>query len=119
MGKYTYVGSTGYSVVDYVLISEAIINAISKFSIGEPNILSDHCAVYFSLCSAKITVQSNNARDIQSGERVSKKFVWKAEKTQNYRDRIDFYEEEFSRLQTGLSQATSGQDINENIERFF
>ena len=52
-------------------------------------------------------------------ERVSKKFVWQSEETQNYRDRIGFYEEEFVRLQTGFSQVTSGQDVNENIEQFY
>ena len=51
--------------------------------------------------------------DTQLDERVSKKFVWQSEETQNYR------EEEFVRLQTGFSQVTSGQDVNENIEQFY
>ena len=47
IGKCTYIGGTGSSVVDYVLVSESVFNLISKFSIGDPNILSDHCEVNF------------------------------------------------------------------------
>ena len=49
---------------------------------------------------------------------MNKKFVWKSEETQNYRDTIDLYEEDFLLLQTHLGQATSEQDINENVDRF-
>ena len=117
IGKYTYVGSTGSSVVDYVLISENIISTISKFSIDEPNILSDHCAVFFSLSNV-IHGSQAHINDTPPGEKVSKKFIWNSEETQNYRNNISLYEEDFLLMQTELFQATSGQVINENIDRF-
>ena len=117
IGKYTYVGSTGSSVVDYVLISESITDTISKFRVGEPNILSDHCAVYFSLSSAIQNLQASET-NTQPSEQVNKKFVWKLEETQNYRDTFTLYEEDFLLLQTHLGRATSEQDINENVDRF-
>ena len=49
VGKYTYVGSTGSSVVDYVITNPSLLDFIHKFDIGEPNILSDHYAVQFSI----------------------------------------------------------------------
>ena len=72
-GKYTYVGGAGSSVVDYVLVSESIINLISKFNIGDPNILSDHCAVYFSMSNVKLEVHPNENM-MHPGERANKKW---------------------------------------------
>ena len=51
VGKYTYVGSTGRSVIDYVIATPNLLNTISTFHVGEPNILSDHCLIDFSMIS--------------------------------------------------------------------
>ena len=48
VGKYTFVGSRGSSVVDYVLTSQELFNLIEDFDVQEPNIMSDHCLVNFS-----------------------------------------------------------------------
>ena len=71
IGKYTYIGGTGSSVVDYVLVSESIFNFISKFSIGDPNILSDHCEVTFSISDVRFEAQSSE-ETMQMGERIRK-----------------------------------------------
>ena len=49
IGKYTYVGSTGRSVIDYVIATPNLLNTISTFHVGESNILSDHCLIDFSM----------------------------------------------------------------------
>ena len=116
IGKYTYVGRTGSSVVDYVLVSEHIFNLISNFTVGHPNILSDHCEVNFSLRNAEIEAQIISDNII--GERLPKKFVWCAEKGQTYRSNIEDNKEEFSRLQSCLNNASSQSDINDNIKQF-
>ena len=51
IGKCTYVGSTGRSLVDYVIVSQEIFSLVDNLSVSDPNILSDHCIVNFSLCS--------------------------------------------------------------------
>ena len=43
IGKYTFVGSRGRSLVDYVLSSQLMFKFIKDFEVQEPNILSDHC----------------------------------------------------------------------------
>ena len=43
------VGSTGRSVVDYVISNPALFDVIRKFRVCEPNILSDHCVLEFPL----------------------------------------------------------------------
>ena len=117
VGKYTYVGGPGSSVVDYVLVSESIINLISKFNIGGRNILSDHCAVYFSMSNVKLEVHPN-VNMMQPSERADKKYIWNSDESQIYSDSIESYKEEFSDLQAGVRQASSGGDINENVDQF-
>ena len=41
IGNYTYVGSSGKSVVDYVLVNPFSLDHFSTFEVGEPNIFSD------------------------------------------------------------------------------
>ena len=48
IGRYTFVGNRGSSLVDYVLGSQEMFNLIKSFEVQEPNILSDHCIVNFS-----------------------------------------------------------------------
>ena len=48
VGHYTFVGSRGSSVVDYVLSSQNLLTHVSEFEVGDPNILSDHCLITFS-----------------------------------------------------------------------
>ena len=49
LGKYTFVGSRGSSVVDYVLSSQDLFKSISHFEVHDPNIISDHCLITFQL----------------------------------------------------------------------
>lgn len=116
VGKYTYVGSTGSCVVDYVIISPALMECLSKFYIDDPNILSDHCAVYFSLtCSSQVQI---NETEFQPKIGQSKKYVWNPENAEEYMTNINFQEQEFFHLQTKLNEARTGQDIDENISEF-
>ena len=47
IGRYTFVGSRGRSLVDYVLSSQLMFKFIKDFEMQEPNILSDHCLIRF------------------------------------------------------------------------
>lgn len=49
MGKFRFIGANGRSVVDYVIMSQALSKFIVRFYVDDPSILSDHCAVHFSL----------------------------------------------------------------------
>ena len=48
VGKCTYVGSKGSSLIGYVLVSENLFAAFSSFTVSDPNILSDHCIINFA-----------------------------------------------------------------------
>ena len=45
VGKYTFVGSRGSSLVDYVLASQDMFYFVKYFCVQDPNILSDHCLI--------------------------------------------------------------------------
>lgn len=47
VGKCTSVGSSGSSLVDCVLVSKPLMYCVYKIYVDEPNILSDHCALFF------------------------------------------------------------------------
>ena len=49
VGKYSFVDSTGCSVIDYVIVNPSLLQNICEFTVHEPNILSDHCAVEFHI----------------------------------------------------------------------
>ena len=47
VGKYTFVGRRGSSLVDYVLASQNLFPFVKEFGVQDPNILSDHCVISF------------------------------------------------------------------------
>lgn len=73
IGCYTFVGSRGSSVVDYILSSQDLFKNISHFKVHDPNLLSYHCLLSFS-----INFDKCNEREVTENnyERVNGKFVW-------------------------------------------
>ena len=49
VGKCTYVGNAGTSLIDYVIVSEKLFPSFSTLYICDPNIVSDHCVIDFAL----------------------------------------------------------------------
>ena len=48
IGRYTFVGSRGSNVVDYVLASQSLFDFVNDFEVQDSNILSDHFCIDFS-----------------------------------------------------------------------
>ena len=51
VGACTYVGSKGSSLVDFCIVNVELLSEFSTFYVHDPNILSDHCLIEFSLAS--------------------------------------------------------------------
>ena len=45
IGECTYVGSSGSSLIDYVLVSEDLLKCFASFDVYDPNPVSDHCLI--------------------------------------------------------------------------
>ena len=49
LGSFTYYCTQGKSCVDYIIVSEDIVNNLNFLHVLPPNELSDHCIIWFSL----------------------------------------------------------------------
>ena len=55
VGRFTFVGSRGRSLVDNVLPSQNMLQLVKLLRVQEPNIVSDHCLIEFSFeCSCEV-----------------------------------------------------------------
>ena len=73
-GNYTHVGSQGSSVVDYVIVTQILMEIVSTFQVG-PNILSDHCIIDFTLMFDE-QWYIDEAACICNNDVVNCKYVW-------------------------------------------
>ena len=117
VGKYTYVGSTGCSVIDYVIVNSSLLDVFSTFHVGDPNILTDHCMLEFSFLCTNINGKVNTKEKVKF-EQVSKKYIWNDERAGEYFFSLDEEETVFKDLSANLSELTSSQQIDDNILKF-
>ena len=62
VGECTYVGATGSSLVDYVLVSEDLMQSFNEFIVHKPNPNSDHCVKELSLNLCNVTILKQDGR---------------------------------------------------------
>lgn len=117
VGKFTFIGSMGRSLVDYVVTTPNLFKSIVKFKICDPNILSDHCVVEFSICQNKdsYTIQHE---ETDTYECLNKKYSWDDAKRDQYIFNLNSAENDFSELTSFLRHAREPDDINHNISNF-
>ena len=116
IGKCRYVGSAGRSLVDYVIASPHILSLVDTFNVDDPNILSDHCTVNFSLCLHGNNVSSDSDPGITSS--LPYKYVWNNEYVEAFQNALDSdsVRSDFRKLKNDL--LTENVDINENVGLF-
>ena len=118
LGKYTYVSTTGCSVVDYVLASVSILNLFNNFEVQDPNILSDHCVVKFTITTT--SVRPNTENQGHSSENIDFVYKWKTEKYEQFQNRIND-EETIHKLNTlinELDNIDTNNDIDASLNNF-
>ena len=119
VGKCTYVGSTGSSLIDYVLVSENLFDAFSSFTVSDPNILSDHCIINFAfyICNVGEEMFENRKGE---GIKVESKYVWDKTKSGQYR-RILESDNTAERLQgvfRNLNNNCTDEQVEDSIQSF-
>ena len=91
-----------------------------KLRVCEPNILSDHCVLEFSLCSTcNINNYTAQREETEPHERLNKKFAWDDAKKNQYIFNLNGAENDFFDFTSNLMQAREPGDIDENIDNFF
>ena len=87
----------GRSLVDYVISNPSMFEVFCKFRICEPNILSDHCVLEFSLYT-NINNYTEQREETEPSERLSKKYVCDDAKKDQYIFNLTGVENEYSDL---------------------
>lgn len=117
IGKFTCHTHRGESVVDYVLTSTDILPLIRSFDVGEPNILSDHSVISFSLSSNYEFSQENETDE--NLESVQYKYVWDPTLINEYINRLtavdtlNLFEQAKLNL---MEESVSDEGINSSID---
>jgi exonuclease III len=120
IGKYTFVGSSGCSLIDYVLASINIINLFDSFEVGDPNILSDHCEVRFGL-HCNLPPNENVVLDKREiNPDVQFKYKWKDKHTDEYLQKLSspYFQNSLYNLQDNLKIVSVNINIDDNISKF-
>ena len=107
-GECTYVGSSGTSLVDYVLVSEDLLKCFVTFDVFDPNPISDHCLIEFSLKLGRrdlikraVTMNQNN--------KVNGSYKWKSCNCSAYTEKLssDHIRSKFDDVFDDLDNASS------------
>ena len=117
VGKYTFVGSRGSSVVDYVLSSQELFNLIEGFDVQEPNIMSDHCLVNFSF---NFDIQCSDDARPECDKKVTGKYAWKPEFKAHFVNslQLDSTRDKLNILDSKISESSSDEDVTTCLSDF-
>jgi hypothetical protein len=109
--KFTYNAHNGSSVLDYFIVSRALLPACLNFEV-QPVIESKHCLIKLSLAVANNTVPGSN-KDTKR-EKISK-FKWSDEKKEAFIEAM-----QSDAVKTKLTNATNlvATDINQALSEF-
>ena len=117
IGQYTFVGSRGSSVVDYVLCTQDLFRNVCHFKVHEPNILSDHCLLTFSfdfqMLSARETIENDY-------EQVSGRYVWNSDYKEEFLNSLKTTDttERLSELNARIPSCTENNEIEQCLADF-
>ena len=74
------------SVVDYVIASQCLFSVFDVFEFHDPNILSNHCILHFSVTLHAII--SNAESEIRSDSSLKYKYVWNSNEVESYQNAL-------------------------------
>jgi len=121
VGKYTFHGAMGSSLIDYVLSSTDLLPLVNTFNICDPNILTDHCALHFSIEMRPINFTRNGVPNTKGSNPASltHRYKWDNNKTGEYINCLqsDSFTSSLNDLMMSLEN-TNEHVIDENIATF-
>lgn len=117
VGKYTFVGNRGCSVVDYVLASQNLFPLVKTFEVQDPNILSDHCIINVSFELANENENNCNSEDYES---VSFQYKWNPERKAEFLHLLqhDEFTDQLTTLNSDISTCSSINEVETCVTDF-
>ena len=120
IGECTYVGRNGSSLIDYILVSQNMLDMFSSFHVCTPNIFSDHGEVKFSL--SEIIAPDELQGNILNFEdpNVGSKYIWNKTLQDEYVTKLSAPEtaESFEYVFKDINDGTSNNQIDECVNNF-
>ena len=116
IGSFTFVGSRGSSLVDYCIVNPELLLDFTSFYVHDPNIISDHCLIEFSLVSTVVRqVLDGNAEDASFSN-----YKWKSSCKDEYINNIstEYFQEQLDTLVDVVDDASCANDIDVSISAF-
>lgn len=129
VGKCTYVGSRGSSLIDFVVADPELFRYFSNFCVEDPNILSDHCVVKFALNFVMSYNDTNESVESQEGcdfeesdnPHVCKgKYMWDNDKADEFVNKLQSADVQYqlNSIKDCINQATSTDEIDNTVNLF-
>lgn len=117
VGRYTFVGHRGCSLVDYVISKPDLFEFVKSFEVQEPNILSDHCVVTFSFEFG--THESENMLNTNYSY-VTGKYIWNNEAKDEFLDKLECRAttEKLTSLNEKISSCSDSSNIKSCLSDF-
>ena len=117
IGRYTFVGSRGRSLVDYVLSSQNMFQFVNFFEVQEPNILSDHCLIKFSFEFSRDRV---HCKEQDQYETINSKYKWNSERKNDFIHCLqqNTIIDQLNSLNTNISSCSNGEEIESCVSNF-
>ena len=118
VGKNTFVGHQGCSLVDYVICTQNLFQHVKTFEISEPNILTDHCLISFSFDSDKPDSNETTCNCVY--DQVNRKYVWNSDFKSDFVERLSAPDMsiKLDTLVRNLNDCTGSSGIDDCIENF-
>ena len=101
-GKFTLNGHAGQSVIDYIFISRDLYKQRAEFSVGDPNIISDHSILNFILPISVVNEEADYYTPEDVFESVNYKYVWKTENIDIFKNNLSGSSEILNGVQQSL-----------------
>ena len=116
IGSFTFVGSRGSSLVDYCIVNPDLLSVFTSFYVHDPNIISDHCLIEFSLVSTVVRQISDNKAE----EASFSYYKWNSSNKDEYINNIstEQFQERLNVLIDAIDDASCSNDIDVSISTF-
>ena len=112
VGECTYVGTSGSSLIDYVLVSEDLMQSFNEFIVHNPNPISDHCVIEFSLNLCNETTLKRDGR--KNSAKLDNRYQWNKTKCDEFKTNLS--SEEIGRKFSQICETLSNDDCTESID---
>ena len=85
LGRATFHGKAGISVVDYAICDQTLFSHILNFIVKEPTYLSDHSPLVTWLCTDTDIRNQDTSPESDTLTRLPKQFMWESDSTPKFK----------------------------------